>query len=320
MNDTQGCVSVGGSTDGMKPTDKDVEGRTAIEPSAQKGNCTEVSGLRPVSFSEGEGRQAQPDEEIKGATAAIFGWIGGKRLLREQISRFVPEQDIPFKARKIHYYVEVFGGVAWMLLYKPRWFMYEIYNDANGDLVNLFNVMKYHPHELWREFRLMPDSQEMFDYFKTNRPITDVQRAAACYVKYAHSFSGRGETYAFKPNSMTVLARKILALAKRLDKVAVTQDGFERVIKRFDRENVFLYLDPPYYGCEHLYDATIGTNDHIRLRDMLREFAGKFALSYNDHPAIRELYKDFRIETITTRYSALGTDRKSVNELLILNY
>jgi DNA adenine methylase len=291
--------------------DKDVKGRTAFGPSARNGRFHAINGEIGTPPVVGVGHSTQ----------AIFGWIGGKRLLREQISRFIPEQDIPFKARTIKYYVEVFGGVAWMLLYKPRWFEYEIYNDANGELVNLFNVLKYHPHELWREFRLMPDSQEMWEHYRDNRPVTDIQRAAACYVKYAHSFSGRGETYAFKPNSMMVLSRKILALAKRLDKVSITRESFERVIKRYDRPNVFLYLDPPYYGCEYLYDMKIGTEEHTLLRDMLRGFTGKFALSYNDHPAIRDLYRNFRIEILETRYSALGIEKgKNVQELLILNY
>ncbi|RJR31904.1 MAG: DNA adenine methylase [Candidatus Latescibacterota bacterium] len=276
------------------------EGGTAFGPSAQDGNCT---------------------EEIKGSTAAIFGWIGGKRLLRDRIGEFVPEQDKPLKSREIKYFVEVFGGVAWMLLSKPRWFEYEIYNDANGELVNLFNVMKYHPRELWKEFRLMPDSEAMFEHFKTNKPITDVQRAAACYIKYAHSFSARGDTYAFKPNSMTVLQRKIIALARRLNKVSITNESYEQIIRRYNRPNVFLYLDPPYYGCEDLYDVTITPDDHEKLRDLLRGFSGKWALSYNDHPAIRELYRDFRIETISTRYSALGIEKgKQVDELLVLNY
>jgi DNA adenine methylase len=42
-------------------------------------------------------------------------------------------------------------------------------------------------------------------------------------------------------------------------------------------------------------------------------------LSYNDCPFIRELYKDFIIEEVTTTYSIAGKPTRG-NELLIRNY
>lgn len=256
------------------------------------------------------------------AVPALMGWIGGKRLLRSKIAEFVPEQDLPMKQRKIKYYVEVFGGMAWMLLYKPRWFESEIYNDANGDLVNLFNVVKFHPREFERQFRLMPQSQWWYDYFHTqDRSVTDIQRAVAAYVKYAWSYSGKGKDFAIQPKSTLNLRKKIRRLSARLDRVTVTDMGYERLVKRFDRANAFLYLDPPYFGHEYVYEMPFGNDDHLRLRSVLEGFDGKWLLSYNDRPEIRELYRGFRIEEVDTRYSALGLPngiRKT--ELIIMNY
>lgn len=252
---------------------------------------------------------------------ALFGWIGGKKMLRKQIAEYVPEQDLPISKRTINHYVEVFGGMAWMLLYKDRWFKSEVYNDYNGELFNLFNVVKFHPQEFRKQLKLLPESQQLFNYLLQNEPLTDVQKAVKCFVKYALSFSSKGETYAFRVPSKQNVLRKILELSNRLDKVAVSNMSYEEIIPRFNKPDVFLYLDPPYFGHENLYQVSFKPEDHNHLRDLLIDFKGKFALSYNDHPVIRELYQGYRIETLSTRYTAFHPDNNTrVSELLIMNY
>lgn len=71
---------------------------------------------------------------------SFIGWIGGKKLLRSEIIKRFPEN--------IGRYVEVCGGAAWVLFGKERHAELEVYNDANGDLVNLFRCIKYHCMEL----------------------------------------------------------------------------------------------------------------------------------------------------------------------------
>ncbi len=82
------------------------------------------------------------------------------------------------------------------------------------------------------------------------------------------------------------------------------------------------YVDPPYYGCEDYYgDGIFARADFEKLRDIMRGLAGKFILSLNDAAEIRELFQEFKIETIKTTYSAAGANKKKkVNELLIMNY
>ncbi len=61
---------------------------------------------------------------------SFFGWIGGKKLLRKEItSRFL----IQFGR-----YIEVFGGAGWVLFYKDKHAEFEVYNDCNSELINLF--------------------------------------------------------------------------------------------------------------------------------------------------------------------------------------
>ena len=100
---------------------------------------------------------------------------------------------------------------------------------------------------------------------------------------------------------------------------------FEKLIKQYDCEEAFFYCDPPYSkGCGY---AVTSTEDfeHERLRDVLKGIKGRFLLSYDDSPKIRELYKDFEMieaERQNGINNRQGTDRtnKIYKELLIANY
>ena len=101
---------------------------------------------------------------------SFISWIGGKKLLRDEIIARFPEQ--------YGRYIEVFGGAAWVLFRKDRHAPMEIYNDANSDLVNLFRVAKFHAGELARQLDLMFMSREMFCEVRDSVGVTDIQRAA----------------------------------------------------------------------------------------------------------------------------------------------
>lgn len=66
-----------------------------------------------------------------------------------------------------------------------------------------------------------------------------------------------------------------------------------------------------------MYDAAFTREDHVKLKQLLNSIKGLFLLSYNDDPFIRDLYKDFNIETID-RSNNMSTGR--YKELLIRNY
>lgn len=106
---------------------------------------------------------------------SFIGWIGGKHQLRKEILARFPE-DTPSR------YIEVFGGAGWVLFGKQKTSkQMEVFNDINGDLINLFRCVKYHCGELQREMDWMFHSRELFfDYVAqfSSRGLTDIQRAA----------------------------------------------------------------------------------------------------------------------------------------------
>lgn len=71
---------------------------------------------------------------------SFIPWIGGKSLLAKKITAEFPDS--------FGRYIEVFGGGASVLFSSEKHAPIEVYNDANGDLVNLFRCIKYHREEL----------------------------------------------------------------------------------------------------------------------------------------------------------------------------
>lgn len=107
--------------------------------------------------------------------------------------------------------------------------------------------------------------------------------------------------------------------------MVIENKDFEKLIQQYDRPNTIFYLDPPYYETEDYYeDVGFGKADHERLCNALMQIKGKFLLSYNDCPQIRQLYSregimiesTTRLSNIAQRYDA----GKQYPELLISNY
>lgn len=248
----------------------------------------------------------------------LINWIGGKRLLRKKIAPMIPEN--------IQGYVEPFGGGAWVLFFKDKWAELEVYNDLDSRLVNLFNVVKYHPCELARQMCYMLASREQFEQQIKQEGITDIQRAAQFLYVINRSFGAKGKTFGTSKSSGIKSAygiiERIEKIAKRLDKVLIENKSAFDLIKEYDRENMFFYLDPPYSKGEGYQVCSTKDFEHKRLAEILKNIKGRFLLSYDDSDIIRELYRDFKIVEVSREN---GINRKNIKnkeykELIIKNY
>ena len=97
---------------------------------------------------------------------------------------------------------------------------------------------------------------------------------------------------------------------------------YQKCITRFDNQNTWFYLDPPYWGNETDYGNTFTREDFVALEQLLRGLEGKFLLSLNDIPETRELFKGFPIRQVDVTYhvGAYVGSGKKVKEILISNY
>ena len=252
---------------------------------------------------------------------SFMSWIGGKKALRDEIiSRF------PTDYKR---YIEVFGGGGWVLFHKAPGNDFEVYNDRNPNLANLYRCVRDHPDELISELTYALNSRTDFDYIrkvmKTPTEIPDVKRAAYFYQLIRYSYASGLDSYASQPHSMWNNFPLITNACARLQKVVIENKDFEKLIDQYDRPESFFYCDPPYFETEDYYeDVGFTKADHERLADKLSSIEGKYLLSYNECPEIRELYESrgariesiSRLSNIAQRYEA----GKQYDELIISNY
>lgn len=244
---------------------------------------------------------------------SFISWIGGKRQLRKQIIAMFPE--------KYERYIEVFGGAGWVLFGLDKPAKLEVYNDLDGELVNLYRCVKYHAQALQEELRGYIYSRELFKDFLQQMQVqglTDIQRAARYYVLIHSSFGAKKKHFTAGKSSNHKNKVKLLSvISERLGRTVIENRDFEALIDSYDKPDALFYVDPPYYGTEKHYDVLFKQTDHIRLHNMLAGIKGKFILSYNDDDFIRDLYRDYNI-TAVTRANNLSTD--GYGELIITNY
>lgn len=83
----------------------------------------------------------------------------------------------------------------------------------------------------------------------------------------------------------------------------------------------FFYLDPPYHGGETDYGKGVFDRaEYARMAEQLVGIDGKFLLSINDVPEVRETFAGFDIREVETTYSVKREENQKVGELLVMNY
>ncbi len=256
-------------------------------------------------------------------------------------------------------YIEVFGGSAAVLLGKPK-DKFEVYNDLDGELVNLIHIIKDRPAEFLLELGLLPiNAREEFAqwlrfhnggrdpgvYLPTQLEIIDqmipqewadllkeslkkrvdqkeVRQAAAFFMRMRNSYASNGKSFACQPFNVMTTFQQIEEMSVRIKDLVIENQSFEILIPHYDKPESFFYLDPPYLNSEHMYDAEFGWAQHVLMRDILAESKGKWLVSQADFPQIRDLYKDFFILDFQRNHSMAQRTNPGCQfgELIIGNY
>ena len=250
----------------------------------------------------------------------LAGWMGGKWQLSRSIVPLIPEHIG---------YAEPFAGAAWVLFRKEP-SESEILNDLNRNVVTLYRVVQHHLEEFIRYFRWMLISRDEFERLLLVEPstLTDIQRAARFYYVQKLSFGGRVTkpaliTSSLRPPRLNLLRieEELSAVHLRLSRAFIECLPYQDFITHYDRPTTFFYLDPPYWGREDYYGKNLfSRNDFGLLAEQLSHLQGRFILSLNDVPEVRELFNGFEIRAVQCTYSLPNTGTKRANELLIANF
>jgi len=254
----------------------------------------------------------------------IAPYIGGKIKLAKTLTARI--EKIPHET-----YAEPFlgmGGVFFRRTSKPKC---EVINDRNSEIANLFRILQRHYLPFMDILKFQICSRAEFERLKAIDPatLTDLERAARFLYLQRTSFGGqiRYPSFGIQKRSparfdMTKLKPMLEDVHERLSCVTIENLDWLDFINRYDRETTVFYLDPPYFGNENDYGKGLFNRDQFALMaERLAQLKGRFILSINDRPQIRDLFAAFHIEKASCTYSI---DRNNKNfqarELIISNH
>jgi DNA adenine methylase len=228
----------------------------------------------------------------------LLRYHGGKFLLADWIISHFPEHRI---------YVEPFGGAGSVLLSKSRSYQ-DVYNDLDGEIVNLFRVAREHGAELASALELTPYSRHEFklSYEPTENSL---ERARRTVIR---SFMGHGSNSHHRVTGFRRHSRAsgtspctdwrnyppaFVQIIERLQGVVIENRDALGLIAEQDSEQTLFYLDPPYVtstrdkGSDYRFEMT--DMQHRELAELLKSLDGMVVLSGYRSSLYDELYGDW---------------------------
>lgn len=271
----------------------------------------------------------------------LLKWAGGKRQLRSELMRRLPE-------RWGTYFEPFIGGGALLVeLANHGRLGRAVAGDKNPELVNLYRVVRNRPEALITalsdgKFR---NDAESFRQVKaefnsligtTRRPV-----GRASYLLYLNKHGYNGLWRVNSKGQYNVPFGKYARLSmpspqslkkfsRMLRDVTLVHADFEYTL-RTARAGDFVYLDPPYYPLSktaRFTDYTTGgfsSDDQERLARIFRRLSdrGVFLMLCNSCTMeIRDLYEGFPIHTVPAKrfINCKGERRCGASELIVTNY
>ncbi|HEY3379729.1 MAG TPA: DNA adenine methylase [Armatimonadota bacterium] len=243
----------------------------------------------------------------------VLRYHGGKWKIAPWVIAHFPPHRI---------YVEPYGGAASVLMQKPRTYS-EVYNELDGEVVNVFRVLRSEEtaKQLERLLFTTPFSREEFAeaYYPTDDAI---ERARRTIIK---SFMGFGSNalHEKKPRGMRTRASvwraptgfranssrsgstpahdwqyypvEIQTFVERLRGVVIEQRSALDIIRQHDRQDTLFYCDPPYVLSTRTddipdYRHEMSDDDHRALAERLHAVQGMVILSGYPSALYEELY------------------------------
>lgn len=249
--------------------------------------------------------ELQPVSPVK----PVAPYVGGKRILAKRLVERI--NAIPHSI-----YAEPcvgMGGVFFRRSMRPR---KEVINDINTDVVLVFRWLQRHYQQVLDALKWQICSRADFERLVDTDAgkLTELERVVRFLFLQRAGFGGKvvGQVYGVsRSNSarfdLTKLVPMLEDVHERLCGVDIERLPYADFIRVYDTPETLFYIDPPYYGTEHYYGAGIfSRDDFAALRKLLDGIQGRFLLSINDHPAVREIFVGMAMEEVGLNYRAGG--------------
>jgi DNA adenine methylase len=243
------------------------------------------------------------------AVRPVAPYLGGKRILSKRLVEIIG--STPHRS-----YAEPFvgmGGVFFRRTSRPK---KEVINDLNRDVVLLFRWLQRHYQQVLDALRWQICSRAEFlrlvdaDVSK----LTELERVARFLYLQRTSYGGKvvGQNFGTTRENparfdLTKLVPMLEDVHERLCGVDIECLPYQQFMATYDTAETLFYLDPPYFGSETDYGPGLfSADDFAALKDLLIGIQGRFIMSINDHPVIREVFTGFEIEEVGVNYQISG--------------
>lgn len=249
-------------------------------------------------------------------------YIGGKKQLAQRLASII--EQIPHAL-----YAEVFVGMGGVFFRRQLVPKAEVINDRSGDVVTLFRILQRHYPQFMDTLKYQLTSRREFQRLADCDPgtLTDLERAARFLYLQRLAFGGKvtGRNFGIPGNlqagfNLTRLGSVLEDVHERLSGVIVENLNWKEFVDRYDRPGALFYLDPPYYGSEKDYGkSAFDRSEFAIMAERLKQLEGRFVLSLNDRPEVREIFGAFRLVDAPLTYTIAGGSGKDVGEVIILD-
>ena len=244
-------------------------------------------------------------------TLTYIARMGGKFRLRKKIVSMMP--------RDYETYVEPFlgGGQVFLELEKERKKKY-VLNDKNKDIYHLWKDLQTISPDVVRSF-VFPQSKSLFDRLKQKTDIQDPTERLYRNL-YLSLFSFSNNRIAFAKKNKTKgkhILQNIDVLQEKLKGVRIYNKDYQDIVQKYNHSDTFFYLDPPYTKMEKYYQGQ--SIDPYELAQVCRGIKGRFLLSYDISPNVKDAFQGFYFHRVRLPYTS-GLKSKTKYEYIITNY
>lgn len=254
----------------------------------------------------------------------ILKRLGCKKKLLPKLLPLFPPHKI---------YIEPFFGTGSVFFGKPK-AKYNIVNDIDSDVFNLFMVVMNQKEELEKAFYQMPIHSDLLEYWKQNTETEPIKKALRFLFLSNFTLYGKQDTVAIsaRTDHKIHFYNSIDKTFNKIADVKFTNFDFRKFFKSIcfvdidfgkpsgERDYTFIYADSPYLNTVDTYsDSDVWTkNDSIDLFNCLQETGCKFAMSEFDNEFILQQAKERNLNVITIGERQNLKNRRT--EILITNY
>jgi len=242
----------------------------------------------------------------------ILRRLGNKKKIANEIQKYFPPHKI---------YIEPFFGAGGMFFNKPK-AKYNIVNDLDSDVFNLFQVVMNQKEDLEKAFYMMPIHSDLLNYWKENLEVDPIKKALRFLFLSNISFMGAGSSIKFgTENPKNTIYKYLDETFRLLNDVQFTNCCFSELFNKIQIRNTletFIYCDPPYIGTDDNYSNSFTEEQSNELFNTLQATKCNFAMSEFDNPFILAQAKERCLNVIVIGERQNLKTRRT--EILVTNY